>query len=122
MRKADLPRIHGERDAALALLRRVHHSTLIEHDGGEAVAGALCASGQKIRAGEAGDERVRRCREELLDGTHLQQAAVADDPDAVGERGRVFEVVRDEERRQPRLAQELMELCATVMCGNSAYS
>ena len=37
---------------------------------------------------------------------------VDDHPDPVGERRRVVEVVRDEQRRQPQLGQELGQLAA----------
>ena len=42
----------------------------------------------------------------------LEDPAVDDDADAVGQRGRVLEVVRDEQRRQPQLGQQLGELAA----------
>ena len=42
----------------------------------------------------------------------LAQLAVDDHADAVGERGRVLVVVRDEQRRQAELAQQLLQLAA----------
>ena len=61
-------------------------------------------------AGEARDERIGRSGDELGRRRELPELALDEDPDAVGERRRVLEVVRDEERRQTKLAQELLEL------------
>ena len=67
---------------------------------------------EQVRAGERGDERVRRMRDELLRRRDLTQRAVDEDADLVGERNGVLVVVRDEQRRQAELAQELLELAA----------
>ena len=67
-------------------------------------------SAQHVRAGERGDERVRRLRDELLRRRELPQLAVHDHADFVCERRSILVVVRDEQGRQPELAQELLEL------------
>ena len=50
--------------------------------------------------------------DELARGRELAERAVDDHADLVGERGRVLEVVRDEDRRQRELAQQLLQLGA----------
>ncbi len=47
----------------------------------------------------------------------LQDAPVDDHADPIGESGRVLEVVRDEQRRQPQLGQQLGQLCAHDVAG-----
>ena len=69
---------------------------------------------QHVRAGEARDERVRRARDELRRRGDLEQPAVDEDTDPVGERGRVVEVVRHEHRRQRELLEQLSQLRAHV--------
>ena len=69
-------------------------------------------AGEEVPAAEAGDERVRGRVHELLRRARLDELPLEEDADAVGERGRVLEVVRDEERRQAHLAQDLLELDA----------
>src|SRR5206468_6739831 len=50
--------------------------------------------------------------DEVLRRADLEHTACDDHSDTVGERGRVLEVVRHEEGRQPRLAKVLGELGA----------
>ena len=50
--------------------------------------------------------------DELGGGAVWRMLPVDDDPDAVGERGRVLEVVRDEDRRQREVAEQLVQLGA----------
>ena len=59
-----------------------------------------------------GDEAVGRMGDQLLRRRELPELAVDDHADLVGERGGVLVVVGDEQRRQPELAQELLELAA----------
>ena len=67
---------------------------------------------EQVGAGERRDERVCRSVDELGRGRELAQPAVDDHADLLGERGGVFEVVRDEDRRQRELVQQLLQLRA----------
>ena len=66
--------------------------------------------GQQVAAGEAGHERMGGLVDELDRRGDLEQLAAVEDADAAGERGRVLEVVRDDDRRQRQLAQHLLQL------------
>ena len=58
-------------------------------------------------------------------GAELEQPPVQENADAIGERGRVLEVVRDEERRQSQLPEQLGELepdRRSRVCASSADS
>ena len=107
--------------AAGAQIGRVDGGSVVEHDLGETAVAAR-VSLEQVGAGEAGDERVGRCCDQRLWRTHLDEPSVDDHADALGEDGGVLEVVRDQERRQPELAQELPELGADghVSCGRRA--
>ena len=63
-------------------------------------------------AGEGRDERVDRRGDEVGRGAGLEDPAVDDDADRVRERSGIFEVVRDEDRRQSEVAQVVVELTA----------
>ncbi len=65
---------------------------------------------EDVGAGEAGDERVGRRGDELVRRGELAQRPLDEHADAVGERRRLLEVVRDEQRRQPGLRQHPGEL------------
>ena len=51
-------------------------------------------------------------RDQILGGARLDDSPLDENRDPVGDRRRVHEVVRDEDRRQPELAQERAQLCA----------
>ena len=72
------------------------------------------------------DERVARARRRARCGVpELAQPPVDDHADAVGERGRVLEVVGDEQRRQRELAQQLAaarRARRAFVCASSAES
>ncbi len=51
-------------------------------------------------------------RDQILGRARLDDSPLDEHRDPVGDRGRVHEVVRDEDRRQPELAQERAQLCA----------
>ena len=65
---------------------------------------------EEVRAGEGGDERVGRARDQLLRAPDLPQAAVDEDADPAGQCRGVLEVVRDEERGDVEPGQELLQL------------
>ena len=65
---------------------------------------------QEVRAGEARHERVGRRREQLGRLPELEDPSLDDHADPVGEGSRVLEIVRDEERRELQLRQQLREL------------
>ena len=94
-RDADLPRVDGDADPARGRLGRPHHPAGVERD----LDAAVGAARQQVAAGEGGHEGVGGVRDELGRGALLAQAPVDDDPDAVGQRGGVAEVVGDEQRR-----------------------
>ena len=74
-------------------------------------------AGEEVDAGEGGDEGRRRRPREVVHGPRLDDPALVDDDDAVGEADHVAEVVRDEDRRQPQLASQRdssRETCALV--------
>ena len=58
------------------------------------------------------NEATNASADELLRRRELAQAAVDDHSDLVGERGGVLVIVRDEQRGQSELAQELLQLAA----------
>ena len=60
--------------------------------------------------GEAGDERVGGRSDQLRRRADLEQPPVDDHADAVGERRRILEVVRDEDRRQPKRGEQVAQL------------
>ena len=57
--------------------------------------------------GEARDESISRSREQLGRSCHLEDPSLDDHACSFGERRRILEVVRDEERRQPQLRKQL---------------
>jgi hypothetical protein len=63
-----------------------------------------------VAARERGDEGVRRLGDELRRRRNLTQAALHEHADAIGERRRVFEVVRDEQRRKREVAEDRAKL------------
>ena len=65
---------------------------------------------EQVRAGERRDERVARMRDELAGRADLAQLPVDDHADAVGERGRVLEVVGDEQDGDLEPGEELLQL------------
>ncbi len=85
---------------------------VVEHDLGEPVPARARDARQEARAGEARDERVAGPRDEVRGRPLLHDLPSDDHADPIGKRGRVLEVVRDEDRRQPELAEELVQLGA----------
>ena len=69
-------------------------------------------AGEDVRTCEACHERIGRRSEQVGGRADLPQAAVDQHADAVGERGRVLEVVCDEQGRQRELTQEVVQLGA----------
>ena len=63
-----------------------------------------------VAPGEARDERIGRGGDELRRRPALEDPAVDDHADLVGERGGILEVVGDEDGRQRELAEQLVEL------------
>ena len=61
-------------------------------------------------SGERRDEWVGRSGHELIRRPGLEELAVDDDADRVGERRGVFEVVRDDDCREVEVAEVLVEL------------
>ena len=107
-RDADLPRVDGDAHPARGRLGRAHHPAGVERD----LDAAVAAARQQVAAGEGGHEGVGRVRDELGRGALLAQAPVDDDPDAVGQRGGVAEVVGDEQGRQRQGAEHVLQLAA----------
>ena len=68
--------------------------------------------GQKIRSGEARDEAVARPCKELLRAAELEDGAVDDHADPICKCRRVLEVVRNEQRRQAEVRDQLVQLSA----------
>ena len=52
-------------------------------------------------------KRVGRGSDELGGRSVLENATIHDDTDPIGECGRILEVVRDEDRRQRQVVEEL---------------
>ena len=69
---------------------------------------------QEVPAGEARDERVGGSGDKLVGRPSWSSFPVRDHADPVGERGRVLEVVRDEDRRQPEVAEEPLQLGSDI--------
>ena len=104
-RDRDLPRVDGERDPALAGGRRSRTTpppssvTAVSPSGpGEAVPASRFAPVKLATNASAGAAR------RSAGAADLEHAALDEHADAVGQRGRVLEVVRDEDRRQAELA------------------
>ena len=74
-------------------------------------------TGQDVGAREPGHERVGGTLEELGQAAELAQLPVRHHPDPVRERRRVAHVVRDDERREPQIDQEVLELGADDRAG-----
>ena len=90
----------------------MHDATGVQDDLGAASAAGQRGARQQVAAGEADDEGVRRAGDELGSGADLPQPPVDDDPDPVGERDGVAEVVGDDERRQRELPEQVLQLDA----------
>ena len=101
-RERDLPGVDGEADPPAPRFGAPRRAAGVEHDLREAVGPWPRESLEQVCTGEAGHERVRRSGDELGRRTRLQDAPVDEDADAIGERGRILEVVGDENRRQAR--------------------
>ena len=106
----DLPRVDREPYPAGALVGAPGASPAVEHDLGEPVGGGRGGALEQRCSGEARDERIGRGGDELRRRPALQDPAVHDHADVVGERGGVLEVVGDENRRQRELPEQLVEL------------
>ena len=117
-RDADLPGVDGHADPPRGRLGRAHHPAGVERD----LDAAVGAARQQVAAGEGGHEGVGRVRHELGRGALLAQAPVHDDPDAVGQRGGVAEVVGHEQRRAApgRRARPAARRARPCACGRPA--
>ena len=73
---------------------------------------APSARRQEVRAGERGDERIRRPRDEIRRAPVLAQPAVDDHADLRRERRGVLEVVGHEQRRDLEPGEQLLQLGA----------
>ena len=107
-RHPHLPRVDGDADAAGRRLGRAHDAARVERD----LEAAVAAARQQVAAGEGRHEGVGRVGDELRRGPLLAQAPVHDHPDPVGQRGRVAEVVGDDERGQRQSAEDVLKLAA----------
>ena len=76
-------------------------------------------STEDVCAGERGDERIGRGGDDLGRCSDLPQAALDEHPDTRREGCRVLEVVRDDERRPVRLAEQLLQLASNLAAGVS---
>jgi len=104
--------VDHDSDAALSRVGRVDGRAAVQRDLGEPLGAAAGVPRQEVSACQARDERVGGHRHEVLGRSDLEHAPAGEDADAVGERGSVLEVVRDQDRRQPELPQQLLELPA----------
>ena len=109
-RERNLPRVDGEPDATRPGVDAPGGAAGVEYDLGQSVGAGGRGASEQRRAREARHERVGRSRDELGRGAALEDASVDDHADLVGERGGVFEIVGDEDRRQCELAEQLVEL------------
>ena len=85
----------------------------------------LRVAGQQVAAGEAGDEARRRGGRAARPGVpSWRRRPSSTTPTRVGERRRVGEVVRDEQRRDGELGEQVGELLAHLarVCASSAES
>ena len=115
--RRDVPRVDRDADAALARARASGSSRRRRAAPRAAAGERPRVAVQQVAAGEAGDERVGGPREQLLRRAELVQPAVEHDADAVGERGRVGEVVGDDQRRDRELGQHVGQLLADARRG-----
>ena len=106
----DLPRVDREADAARGRIGAPGGAAGVEHDLGEPVGAGRRGAREQGRPGEARDERIGGRGDELRGGAALEDRAVDDHADLIGERGGVLEVVGDEDGRQRELAEQLVEL------------
>ena len=67
---------------------------------------------EQVSAGEPGNEGVGGRCDELVRSAQLEDVALGENADPVGERSGILEVMGDEDRRQAELAQQLLELGA----------
>ena len=109
-RERDLPRIDDDAHLAVALVGGEDPLAALQHDLGEVPAARTPA--QQVRSRERGHERVARARHELGRRRELAQASVDEHADLVRERRRVLVVVRDEQRGEGEVAQQLVQLAA----------
>ena len=108
-RERHVPRVDDRCDLTSTLVGREDHFAAGELDRGQFALGTRAAV-QDIPAGELGDEGRRGRRQQLFRCSELREPPVDEHADAVGQRGRVDEVVRDDERRQSELAERAAQL------------
>ena len=96
-RDRDVPRVDGDLDVSQRLVHGVDDPAVGEGDLRQAVGAGSRGSGKHVRAGEARDERVGRRGDELGRCPDLPHAAFREGSDAIGENGRIVEVVRHEQ-------------------------
>ena len=110
VRDGDLPRVHDNSDLTCHPVDGESEVAALElHDRQSALL-VQRPSAQEVGPGERGDEDVGGVRDELAGRGHLAEPAFDDHADLVGERGCVVPVVRDEQRGQPQLVEQLVQL------------
>ena len=109
-RDRHVPRIDRENERALAVIGGRDDGSVVETDACRAVSGHATLAVQEVGAGEGGDEGIGGPGHEVGRRSDLAKASLHDHPDLVGERGRVLEVVRDEQRRDLETGEELLQL------------
>ena len=112
--RANVPRCTTSRPDR-ALRRSTTRRRPVEHDLRQAVRAGVRVTRQEVAAAQARDERVRRSVDEILRRPRLDEPTGDEDADPVRERGRVLEVVGDEQRRETILAENLLELGADLL-------
>ena len=104
-RDRDLPGVDDRADVALERVRGEDARAVVEGHLREPRGAGSRRAAQQVPAGEVGDERARRARHQLGRGPVLDDAAVDEHADPVGQRGRVLEVVGDEQRGERERAR-----------------
>ena len=106
----NVPRIDGDVHAPERVVGAPGREAAVERDLRQPILRPDRVPPSSERAGERRDERIGGHRDELGRRAELEDAPVADDADAVGERGGILEVVGDEERRQRERVEQLAKL------------
>jgi hypothetical protein len=104
--------MHDRAHAALGLVGGDECLAAVELDLRQPVRGTTRPAHEQVRAGEFGDERAGRRRDQLRRRPELHEVPLVENADAIGERRRVVVIVRDEERREPGAAEVPAELAA----------
>ena len=108
----DVPRVDGDVHGPRLAIRAPEEEPVVERHLRQPVLRLDGLAGEERRPREAGDERVRRHRDQLRGRAELQDASLADDADAMCEGRGVLEIVGDDDRRQAQVFEELAKLGA----------